>query len=243
MGEQLTNCGAQSRSFIISPINRRHNPPLPVSHTSLPFVFLPQVTILHFRPPPFHNQPQAHDRINLISFLTMEPQVSTPISLPLLNSIPPTLVPKFESTYIEYYNKYSAGRLATHQIPIETYRSNPAAYTVSYGRALVSSSGLKITTETLNVSSPPGTIKIGVFEPEEKGEGKRPVYVNFHGGGWVFGGLATDLDFCKRIAKDTGAVVFDVDYRLAPEERFPTQVEDCWEALLWVCIFSPSSFA
>lgn len=65
-------------------------------------------------------------------------------------------------------------------------------------------------------------------------EGKRPVYVNFHGGGWVFGGLATDFDFCKRVARDTGAVVFDVDYRLAPEQQFPSQVEDCWEALKWV---------
>lgn len=72
--------------------------------------------------------------------------------------------------------------------------------------------------------------------------GKKPVYVNFHGGGWVFGGLATDFDFCKRVARDTGAVVFDVDYRLAPEEHFPSQVEDCWEALKWVCFPFPLMF-
>ncbi|KUJ14215.1 esterase, partial [Mollisia scopiformis] len=163
-----------------------------------------------------------------------EPQVSTPIFLPLLNSIPPHLAPKFESTYVEYYNKYSAGRLATHQIPIETYRANPAAYTITYGRALYPSTGLKISTQTLSVSSPPGTITIQIFDPETTHAAKKPVYVNFHGGGWVFGGLPTDFDFCKQVAKECGAVVFDVDYRLAPEERFPTQVEDCWEALKWI---------
>lgn len=134
---------------------------------------------------------------------------------------------------MEYYNKYSAGRLATHQVPIEAYRANPAAYTISYGRALYPDTGLSISTQLCPVSSPPGEIKVQIFVPEGL-EGKRPVYVNFHGGGWVFGGLPTDFDLCKRIAKEIGAVVFDVDYRLAPEERFPTQVEDSWGALKWV---------
>ncbi|KAF8851197.1 hypothetical protein BDZ45DRAFT_539841, partial [Acephala macrosclerotiorum] len=157
------------------------------------------------------------------------------ISLPLINSIPPHLEPKFESTYVEYYNKFSAGRLATHQVPIESYRANPGKYTTSYGRALYPSTGLTITTQICPVSSPPGSIKVQIFESENKeGDGKKLVYVNFHGGGWVFGGLPTDFDFCKRIANETGAVCFDVDYRLAPEEGFPCQVVDCWEALNWI---------
>lgn len=75
-----------------------------------------------------------------------------------------------------------------------------------------------------------------IFEPDVKvwGEEPRAAYVNFHGGGWVFGGLATDNDFCKRLSHELGVVCFDVDYRLAPENKFPVPVEDCWTAFNWV---------
>lgn len=65
---------------------------------------------------------------------------------------------------------------------------------------------------------------------------KRAAYINFHGGGWVFGGLNVDHDFCKRIVHelDGELVAFDVDYRLAPENRYPTPVNDCWAAFNWV---------
>jgi acetyl esterase/lipase len=158
------------------------------------------------------------------------------ITLPLLNSIPPELISKFEPTYISYYNQYSAGRLATHQVPIEAYRADPSKYTISYGRELIPQGSLKITDQKCPVKG--GEITVRVFEPEPHAGkvGKaRPVYINFHGGGWVFGGLATDFDFCKRVANETGAVVFDVDYRLAPEYKFPIPVDDCWEAFNWVC--------
>lgn len=60
--------------------------------------------------------------------------------------------------------------------------------------------------------------------------------MNFHGGGWVFGGLEVDHDFCKKIVHclDGEVVAFDVDYRLAPEHRFPIPLEDCWTAFKWV---------
>lgn len=44
----------------------------------------------------------------------------------------------------------------------------------------------------------------------------------------------TDFDFCKRLAHEVGCVVFDVDYRLSPEYKFPIPVNDCWEAFNWV---------
>lgn len=80
-----------------------------------------------------------------------------------------------------------------------------------------------------------------VFEPAPVVDGngnpkKRAAYVNFHGGGWVFGDLNTDHDFCKRIVDglEGDLVTFDVDYRLAPEHKYPTAVEDCWAAFNWV---------
>lgn len=157
---------------------------------------------------------------------------------PLHNSIPSDLLPRFDPVYVEYYNKYNAGRLHTHEVPIEVFRKDPAKYLTAYGRA-AGPDVFSITEKTCAVKD--GEIKIRIFEPapihDEQGRHKkRAVYINFHGGGWVFGNLSTDHDFCKRLVDglDGHLVVFDVDYRLAPEYRFPTAVEDCWAAFSWV---------
>ncbi|KAG4434569.1 hypothetical protein IFR05_009955 [Cadophora sp. M221] len=174
--------------------------------------------------------------------MAVSTKVAETISHPLINSIPPSLIPHFEPTYVEYYNKYSAGRLATHQIPIESFRADPDAYLTTYGRALVEQGALKITDQKCPVEG--GEITIRIIEPdvEKFGSREKPVYVNFHGGGWVFGGLETNFDFCKRVAHEVGAVVFDVDYRLSPEFKFPIPVNDCWEAINWIRDHKKSEF-
>jgi acetyl esterase/lipase len=48
-------------------------------------------------------------------------------------------------------------------------------------------------------------------------EKNRPVYINYHGGGWVFGGFSVDAAHCAKVCNQVGCVVVDVDYRLAPE--------------------------
>lgn len=156
------------------------------------------------------------------------------VEQPLLNSIPPELASRFDPTYLVYYNKYNAGRLASHQVPIEDYRRDPLRYTISWGREIVDTGNLIITEEQCPV--PGGQITIRIFQPSPASAGQkpRPVYVNYHGGGWVFGGLENDYDFCKRLAHETACVAFDVDYRLAPEYKFPVPVDDCMEALKWV---------
>jgi len=61
----------------------------------------------------------------------------------------------------------------------------------------------------------------------------KALVVYYHGGGWVIGS-AEDYDALGRLmAKQLGAVVVLVDYRLAPEHRFPAAVEDAWLSLLW----------
>ncbi|KAL4993794.1 alpha/beta hydrolase fold-domain-containing protein [Aspergillus recurvatus] len=157
---------------------------------------------------------------------------------PLHNNIPAELLPRFDPVYVEYYNKYNAGRLHTHEVPIEAFRKDPAKYLTVYGRA-AGPDIFRITEQTCAVKD--GEIKIRIFEPapvlDDQGQPKkRAVYVNFHGGGWVFGNLATDHDYCKRLVDGLHGqlVVFDVDYRLAPEYKFPTAVDDCWAAFNWV---------
>ncbi|RPF52163.1 alpha/beta hydrolase [Aquisalibacillus elongatus] len=75
-------------------------------------------------------------------------------------------------------------------------------------------------------------IPIRVYTPE--GEGPFPVFIYYHGGGWVLG----DLDFadssCRILANELNRVVISVDYRLAPEHKYPTPLEDCYNALEWV---------
>ncbi|HKI99357.1 MAG TPA: alpha/beta hydrolase [bacterium] len=63
-----------------------------------------------------------------------------------------------------------------------------------------------------------------------------PILVYFHGGGWVIGDLDSHDDACRRLAQQSGCLVVSVDYRLAPEHKFPAAVEDAWAATQWVAV-------
>ena len=56
--------------------------------------------------------------------------------------------------------------------------------------------------------------------------------------GWTVGGIGADGHWCQRLAVEANAVVFDVGYRLAPEHKFPTAIEDSWKALMHVSLSS-----
>ena len=66
----------------------------------------------------------------------------------------------------------------------------------------------------------------------EKRSGQ-PVIVYYHGGGFVKGSIQTFDGYCRKLAKESGALVISVDYRLAPEYPFPAAICDCYSALLW----------
>jgi acetyl esterase len=61
-----------------------------------------------------------------------------------------------------------------------------------------------------------------------------PCLLFLHGGGWVLGSLETHDWVCRRLARELGACVLAVDYRLAPEHPYPAAVEDCVAALRWL---------
>jgi acetyl esterase/lipase len=61
-----------------------------------------------------------------------------------------------------------------------------------------------------------------------------PALLWMHGGGFTFGSAAQDDAFCRLVARELGIIVAAVDYRLAPEHPFPTPLEDCHDALVWL---------
>jgi acetyl esterase len=82
---------------------------------------------------------------------------------------------------------------------------------------------------------PDGPIPLRAFRPQGAKAGERlPALVYLHGGGWVIGDLDTHDVVCRQLANGARCAVFSVDYRLAPEYRFPAAVDDCVAATKWI---------
>ncbi len=83
-----------------------------------------------------------------------------------------------------------------------------------------------------SIPGPLDDIPIRVYAPE--GTGPFPALAYFHGGGWVVGDLEMVDSACTILSNRAEAVVVSVDYRLAPEHKFPAPVTDCYAATQWV---------
>jgi acetyl esterase len=82
------------------------------------------------------------------------------------------------------------------------------------------------------IAGPGGEIPVRLYYPA--GDPPFAVAVYFHGGGWVIGDLDTHHALCHALSKSSGCLVAAVDYRLAPENRYPAAVEDAYAATCWV---------
>jgi acetyl esterase len=85
--------------------------------------------------------------------------------------------------------------------------------------------------EDRRIPGPAGEIPVRIYQPD--GKAPLPALVYFHGGGWVIGSLETHDASCRELANRVGCVVISVDYRLAPEHRYPAAAEDCFAATKW----------
>jgi len=81
------------------------------------------------------------------------------------------------------------------------------------------------------IPGPEGDIPVRVFANSDAPA--QPLLVWYHGGGWVTGNLDTHDQVCRLLCDDAGAVVVSVDYRLAPEAKFPAAADDCLAAYQW----------
>jgi len=82
------------------------------------------------------------------------------------------------------------------------------------------------------IPGPAGPLRIRVYTP--LGQGPFPAMMYFHGGGFVAGDLDTQDNVCRMCCGVSGFVVVSVEYRLAPEHKFPAAPEDCYTATRWV---------
>lgn len=82
------------------------------------------------------------------------------------------------------------------------------------------------------VPGPVGSIRARLYVPFDDGK-RRPLVVYYHGGGWVIGDLDSHDTACRHLAREADVGVLAIDYRLAPEHRFPAAVDDALAAFQW----------
>lgn len=84
--------------------------------------------------------------------------------------------------------------------------------------------------ENMQVPGPNGDIAVRMYIPSPNAH----LLLYFHGGGWVLGNLDQVEYPCRLLATGTGRTVVSVDYRLAPENKFPSAVQDCYYVSKWM---------
>jgi acetyl esterase len=124
-----------------------------------------------------------------------------------------------------------AGRPALDTLPPPEARAQSAA-----NRAAVQPDPPAMqSVEDMRIAAPHGAIPVRVFKPLTLPNADLAAgLVYYHGGGWVIGDLDGYDVVCRELATKAGLVVVSVDYRLAPEHKFPAAVDDCIAATDWV---------
>jgi acetyl esterase len=125
-----------------------------------------------------------------------------------------------------------AGMLAApgppaHEIPIEEARINHLMETAR----LCGAGPVVADVRDLTAPGPGGDIPVRVYTPDAAGP--LPIVVWLHGGGWAMGSIETYDAPVRALAVAAGAIVVSVEYRLAPEHRFPAAVDDSLAAVRW----------
>lgn len=88
--------------------------------------------------------------------------------------------------------------------------------------------------ENRDIPGPHGPIPVRIYWPDDAGSGPLPVLVHYHGSGFVLLGLDSHDNSCRELCAGAGCIVVAVNYRKAPEHKFPKPSDDCWAATNWV---------
>jgi acetyl esterase/lipase len=142
------------------------------------------------------------------------PVVLDPDSIAVYKAFQEAGRPPFETvTPKEARELYLAGRVATNPEPPELESA-----------------------KALSIPAPHGSIPARIYIPKtlRKKDGLSPCLAFFHGGGFVIGDLDSHDVVCRKLAHEGEMIVISVDYRLAPEHKFPAAAEDCIGATQWI---------
>lgn len=109
---------------------------------------------------------------------------------------------------------------------IQSSRTGTNAFLAAFPREAVAN------TQNFEIPGPGGPLPVRLYEPP--GVGPHPILVFFHGGGWVQCNLDTHDNVCAALTNRANCLPLSVEYRLAPEHRFPAALEDAYAAIEWV---------
>lgn len=129
--------------------------------------------------------------------------------------------------FLDYLNAMPGPR--THQMTPEVARQ---VFTAMKDVADVPVGDLAVIRD-LSIPGPAGAIPARLFDARERRE-PGPAMVFYHGGGFVIGNIDTHASLCAEMARVLDLPVVSVDYRLAPEDRWPAAPDDCEAAARWV---------
>ncbi len=121
-----------------------------------------------------------------------------------------------------------AGQVPLHALTPQQAR---AAYEVNAGVLDIAPVKIHRVTDFTIAARDGYALPVRLYVPSE---GRLPVLVYLHGGGFTVGSIATHDVLCRHLSHLANCAVLSVDYRLAPEHQFPQAFEDAWDALQWV---------
>ncbi|CAG9982835.1 unnamed protein product [Clonostachys byssicola] len=153
----------------------------------------------------------------------------------LPSPIHPSMIPRLDQDFIEYYNAYIAVKPVTHQVSMEDVRKYPKLYAASWAKDFT----FEPFVNDIEIPGPDGNIiKARCYTPDPRtspyGDGPYPIHINVHGGGFIFGDLTGDAELCMLVRDRVGIMVLDIDYRLSPEHVWYKGHADVWAAFKWV---------
>jgi acetyl esterase len=121
-----------------------------------------------------------------------------------------------------------AGFPPVHTLPIEQAR---LSYRMGIGASQIAKVELP-RVEDFSIPGPAGSIAARLWAPSQ--DPHLPVLLYLHGGGFLIGSIDTCEPMCRTVAAQSGAAVVAIDYRLAPEHKYPACLDDAWAALQWL---------
>ncbi|KAF9483288.1 hypothetical protein BDN70DRAFT_873983 [Pholiota conissans] len=142
-----------------------------------------------------------------------------------LQPLHPSVIARLDPEYVEFHNKHVLYLTPPHTLPWSSeIRNGPAVPGASEPLKVGKTQDYDLPKTKFRAFTPEGS-------PPTRGW---PLLIYFHGGGWTLGNIASETSFCTNMCVRAECVVMSIDYRLAPEHRYPAAVEDAVDSLHWV---------